>query len=83
LLGVGPQHNKTMKRLRGALLRTAYARRAALAIGAALLAGAMWLWLGDFGSETALIDGLALIAGATGIAFLVAGLQGRRGDWTE
>jgi hypothetical protein len=72
-----------MKRLRGALLRTVYARRAALAIGAALVAAAIWLWLGDYGWETALTEGFALVLGATGIAFLVAGLQGRRGDWAE
>lgn len=72
-----------MKRVRGALLRTVYARRAALTIGAALVAIAMSLWLGNFGWETALTDGLALVAGATGVAFIVAGLQGRRGDWAE
>jgi hypothetical protein len=72
-----------MKRVRGALLRTVYARRAALAVGAALVAAALWLWFGDVGSETPLTDGLALVAGATGIAFIVAGLQGRRGDWAE
>jgi hypothetical protein len=72
-----------MKRLRGALLRTVYARRAALAIGVALVAAAAWLWFGDYGSETALTEGLALILGATGVAFVVAGLQGRRGDWAE
>jgi hypothetical protein len=72
-----------MKRLRGVLLRTVYARRAALAIGAALVALAAVIWAGDFAWETALTDGLALISGATGIAFLVAALQGRRGDWTE
>jgi hypothetical protein len=71
-----------MKRLRGVLLRTVYARRAAVAIGAALVALAAWLWLSDFTSETAWTDGLALISGATGVAFLVAGLQGRRGDWS-
>jgi hypothetical protein len=72
-----------MKKLRGALLRTVYARRAALAIGAALVAAAACLWLGDFDWETALTDGLALVAGATGAAFIVAGLQGRRADWAE
>jgi hypothetical protein len=72
-----------MKRLRGVILRTVYARRAAVAIGAALVAVASWLWLGEFGWDTALTDGVALVAGATGIAFILAGLQGRRGDWAE
>jgi hypothetical protein len=72
-----------MKRLRGVLLRTVYARRAARAIGAMLVVLAASLWFGDFSWETALTEGLALVSAATGIAFLVAGLQGRRGDWSE
>jgi hypothetical protein len=72
-----------MKRLRGVLLRTVYARRAALVIGAMLVVLAAWIWFGDFPWENALTEGLALVSAATGIAFLVAGLQGRRGDWSE
>ncbi|HEX2340871.1 MAG TPA: hypothetical protein VHI98_10365 [Vicinamibacterales bacterium] len=72
-----------MKRLRGALLRTVYARRAALTIGVVLVTAAMWLWFGDYGWETGVTEGLALVLGATGVAFVVAGLQGRRGDWAE
>jgi hypothetical protein len=72
-----------MKRLRGALLRTVYGRRAALAIGVALVTAAVWLWLGNYGWETPLTEGLALVLGATGVAFIVAGLQGRRGDWAD
>jgi hypothetical protein len=72
-----------MKRLRGVLLRTAYARRMAVAIGALLLALAAWTWLADFSWESAATDGLALVFSATGVAFVVAGLQGRRPDWTE
>jgi hypothetical protein len=72
-----------MKRLRGALLRTVYARRAAVTIGATLVALAAWIWFGNFAWESGLTDGLALLSGATGVAFLVAGLQGRRGDWSE
>ena len=72
-----------MRRLRGALLRTVYARRAALAVGVVLVAAALWLWFGDYGWETGLTEGLALVLGATGVAFLVAGIQGRRGDWAE
>jgi hypothetical protein len=29
-----------------------------------------------------LTDGAALLCGATGLAFLLAGLTGRKGDWT-
>jgi hypothetical protein len=72
-----------IKRFRGILLRTAYARSIAVAIGAALVAPAALLWIADFAWESAVTDGLALVSGATGVAFIVAGLQGRRRDWVE
>jgi hypothetical protein len=72
-----------MKRVRGALLRTVYARLEPLSVGEEHVSAALWLRFGDVGSETVLADGLALVAGATGVAFIVAGLQGRRGDWAE
>ncbi|MGH9311903.1 MAG: hypothetical protein ACRD1S_01770 [Vicinamibacterales bacterium] len=72
-----------MKRLRGILLRTAYTRPVAVAIGAALVAPAALVWLRDFAWESTLTDGLALISGATGVAFIIAGFQRRRGDWIE
>ena len=72
-----------LRRLRGFVLRRAYSRRAAIAVGLALVAPAGALWLFEFAWESALTDGFGLILGATGIAFVVAGLQGRTADWIE
>ena len=72
-----------LRRLRGLVLRRAYSRRAAIAAGLALLAPAGALWLFDFTWESGLTDGLALALGATGFAFVVAGIQGRKADWVE
>jgi hypothetical protein len=56
-----------------------------LAIGAGILlaAPALWLLIGDYRWENAATDGAGLVAGATGIALVLAGLGGRRGDWVE
>lgn len=70
-----------LKRLRGALLRTALKRPVAISIGIALLAPAVWMLAYDFPWESPATDGLGLIVGATGAAFLAAGLGGRRADW--
>ena len=72
-----------LRRLRGLVLRRAYSRRAAIAAGLALVAPAGALWLFDFTWESGLTDGLALVLGATGFAFVVAGIQGRKADWVE
>ena len=72
-----------LRRLRGFVLRRAYSRRAAIAAGLALVAPAGALWLFDFAWESGLTDGLALVLGATGFAFVVAGIQGRTADWVE
>jgi hypothetical protein len=72
-----------LRRLRGFVLRRAYSRRAAIAAGLALVAPAGALWLLDFAWESGLTDGFALILGATGVAFVIAGIQGRSADWVE
>jgi hypothetical protein len=74
---------RLMARVRGAILRLAYARLAATCVGAAMLLGALALVLREFSWETWATDGLALVAGATGAALIVIGLQGRRTDWIE
>ena len=72
-----------LKRLRGSLLRFALKRPAAITLGALLLAPSVWLLVQDLPWETPVTDGLGLIAGATGVAFLLAGIGGRRPDWIE
>jgi hypothetical protein len=69
------------KRLRGGLLRLALNRTVAVGLGLSLLIPAVWLLVQDFPWETSVTDGLGLIIGATGAAFLFAGVGGRRPDW--
>jgi len=71
------------RRLRGALIRLVLNRPVSIVLGVALLAPAIWLWAGDYRWENAITDGLALVLGATGAAFLAAGLGGRRPDWID
>ena len=72
-----------LKRARGWLLRLVLKRPVAIALGLALLAPSVWLLLQDFSWETPATDGLGLICGATGVAFLAAGIGGRRPDWID
>ena len=72
-----------LKRLRGALLRFVLKRPAAMTLGALLLAPSVWLLVQDLPWENPITDGLSLICGATGVAFLLAGIGGRRPDWIE
>jgi hypothetical protein len=70
------------RRVRGALIRLARRRAWAISIGAALalpavivqtrLIGVPW-WL----------EGLSLVAGATGVALFWTGIAGTRPDWIE
>lgn len=55
----------------------------AILTGLALLAPASIGMLSDFAWESGLTDGLLLVVGATGAAFLLAGLGGRRPDWID
>jgi hypothetical protein len=72
-----------LKRVRGSLLRFLLKRPAAIALGLILTMPAVWLLVADLPWETPVTDGLGLIVGATGVAFLLAGLGGRRPDWIE
>ena len=72
-----------LKRLRGSVLRFALKRPAAIALGLVLLAPSAWLLLQDFPWESPASDGIGLILGATGAAFLLAGIGGRRPDWID
>lgn len=72
-----------LKRLRGSVLRFALKRPAAIALGLILLLPSAWLLIEDLAWESPVSDGIGLILGATGVAFLLAGIGGRRPDWIE
>jgi hypothetical protein len=72
-----------LKRLRGALLRFLLKRPAAITIGLLMTLPAVWLLVQDLPWESPITDGLGLVVGATGVAFLLAGIGGRRPDWIE
>lgn len=72
-----------LKRLRGAVLRLVLKRPAAIALGLMLTVPSLWLLAQDLPWETPATDGIGLIAGATGVAFLLAGIGGRRPDWID
>ena len=72
----------TMRRVRGALLRLVRRRLLASVIGAALLVPAVWLELGSY-DAAAWVEGLGLVAGASGAALLWTGVAGLRPDWTD
>ena len=72
-----------LKRFRGALLRFLLKRPAAIAFGLVLTLPAVWLLVEDLPWESPVTDGLGLVIGATGVAFLLAGIGGRRPDWIE
>jgi hypothetical protein len=72
-----------LKRLRGSLLRLLLKRPAAIALGLVLTLPSAWLLVEDLPWENPVTDGLGLVVGATGVAFLLAGISGRRPDWIE
>jgi len=71
-----------LRRARGMILRVVRRRPVAVAIGAALAGPAAWLEVRG-GSSAWWLDGLALVAGATGVALLWTGLTGARPDWVD
>ena len=71
-----------LRRARGVLLRLVRRRRAAIALGFGLLAPAAAIEItGSF--DRWWIEGLALVAGATGIALIWTGLTGAAPDWID
>jgi hypothetical protein len=72
-----------LKRIRGSLLRLVLKRPVAIVLGLVLLCPSAWLLVRDFPWESPATDGIGLILGATGAAFLLAGIGGRRPDWIE
>jgi len=71
-----------LRRVRGLLLRLVRRRALAMSLGLALVAPAAWV---EFGSRSSAwwTDGLALIAGATGLAIFWTGLTGTAPDWID
>ena len=71
-----------LRRARGLLLRFVRRRPAALAVGLALALPAAWL---EFSGriDAWWIEGLALVAGATGVALIWVALAGVSPDWIE
>jgi hypothetical protein len=71
-----------IRRARGVLLRLVRRRAVAVMAGVALAAPAVWV---EFFSrfDAWWVDGLALVAGATGVALCWTGLTGARPDWIE
>jgi hypothetical protein len=71
------------RRLRGALLRIAYRRSAALLTGLLLVSVAAVLAAIDRPWESWITDGLTLVCGATGVALVLIALSGRTPDWID
>jgi len=70
------------RRVRGALLRFARNRPAAIAVGLLLVIPSAWIELSGRASSW-WMDGVALVAGATGVALVWTALTGTRPDWLE
>ena len=75
--------SRSFRRLRGVLLRLARNRRLAAFSGITFLAPALVLFAFDYCWETWLTDGYSLVTGATGLALLKIGLDGKQPDWLD
>ena len=71
------------RRIRGIVLRLVLNRRIAIAAGAAIASPAVVVLANDYAWETGVTDGLVLVAAATGLAILWAGISGRTADWID
>jgi hypothetical protein len=74
-----------LRRARGALLRLVRRRTAAIVIGLALALPAAWLEFSGLAvfDDAWWVQGLALVLGATGLAFVWTGLTGTSPDWVD
>ncbi len=72
-----------IRRTRGALLRLALSRPAAVVVGLSLVLPAVATATRDYSWESWVTDGLGLILGATGAALAFTGFAGRRPDWVD
>lgn len=71
------------RRVRGLLLRLVLNRPIAIGVGVLVAFPAVMLLLSEYSWETGATDGLALLALATGIALVWAGVTGRQPDWVD
>ena len=72
----------SLRRLRGLVLRLVRRRALALVVGGGLILPAAWVeFSGRYGAWWQ--DGLALVAGGTGIAIFWTGLTGVAPDWMD
>jgi hypothetical protein len=71
-----------LRRLRGVILRLARRRVLAITAGTVLLAPAIWLETSG-AYPTWWADGVSLVLGATGVAFLWTGLVGPSPDYID
>ena len=77
-----PPLDMALRRVRGVLLRLVRRRPLAIIVGLALVIPAAWVeFIGR--DETWWVNGLALVAGATGLAVLWTGLAGPSPDWVD
>ena len=72
----------TPRRVRGALLRLVRRRALSAALGLALAAPAAWV---QFSGRSGVwwVEGLSLVAGATGLALVWTGIAGLGPDWID
>ena len=72
----------TLRRLRGALLRLVRSRALSAALGFALAAPAAWV---QFSGRSGVwwVEGLSLVAGASGLALIWTGMVGLGPDWID
>lgn len=71
-----------LRRTRGAVLRLVRRRTVSILLGLVLAVPAAWVeFSGRFGAWW--IEGLSLVAGATGVALIWTGVTGARADWIE
>jgi hypothetical protein len=71
-----------ISRTRGAILRLARRRRAAFVLGMTLTVPAAFVQLSER-YDAWWMEGLSVIAGATGIALMWSGIVGPKRDWVE
>jgi hypothetical protein len=71
-----------LRRSRGALLRLARHRPLAIVLGLALIVPSAYIQFGGR-LDAWWLEGLSLVAGATGIALFWTGLTGVSPDWTD